>query len=178
MKKSLVVVIPLIILLSNSPSQLLAADETVAKPLNDVGIGRAIVLKRPNDIKMAVSANSEVCSVTVSPDTRSVIVSGVRAGTTTIVLLYDPASGEPETIPISVGRVESECKGIVDVVKQQFPKSNVTLTSILGSSKVILKGSMASAYEHQRVRELIEAIIPRADIVDMSTWACPCCCTR
>jgi hypothetical protein len=139
-----------------------------------VGIGRGLVLKANADVVSASSANSAVCSVVVSPDKRSIILTGVRAGATTVTLLFDPSTSAPETSDIQVGRLASECQQVADFVKQQFPKSNVTVSPIPASSKVILRGNATSAYQHRRIREIIEAMIPRADIIDMLTCNCSC----
>jgi Flp pilus assembly secretin CpaC len=146
----------------------------VAKTVVAVGIGRSVVLRTDADIKAASSANPNVCSVVVSPDTRNFILTGTHAGVTTVTLLFDPTSGSSQTFQIKVGRDSAECQEIADFIKQQFPDSKVSLTPVPASSKVIVKGKTTSTYQRHRILEIIEAMIPHSDVIDMLTCTCTC----
>jgi pilus assembly protein CpaC len=134
-----------------------AADGQMNARFLSLGVGKAVVIDLPRDIKDVLVADPKIANAVIRSSQRAYIIGGSAPGQTNIVF-FDSAGQQIAAYDIAVKR---DLNGVRAALKQLLPDSDVQIEGI--ADGVVLTGSVASPIEAQQAADLAGRLVGGGD---------------
>ena len=130
-----------------------AADGQMNSRFLSLGVGKAVVIDLPRDIKDVLVADPKIANAVIRSSQLAYIIGGDRPGQTNIVF-FDSAGQQIAAYDIAVKR---DLNGVRAALKQLLPNADIQIDGI--GDGVVLTGSVASPIEAQQAADLAGRLV-------------------
>ena len=134
-----------------------AADGQMNSRFLSLGVGKAVVIDLPRDIKDVLVADPKIANAVIRSSQRAYIIGGDKPGQTNIVF-FDSAGQQIAAYDIAVKR---DLNGVRAALKQLLPNADIQIDGI--GDGVVLTGSVASPIEAQQAADLAGRLVGGSD---------------
>jgi len=140
-----------------TPAPVAAADGQLNSHFLSLGVGKAVVIDLPRDIKDVLVADPKIANAVIRSSQRAYIIGGATPGQTNIVF-FDSAGQQIAAYDIAVKR---DLNGVRAALKQLLPNSDIQIDGV--GDGVVLAGTAASPIEAQQAADLATRLVGGAD---------------
>ncbi len=134
-----------------------AADGQMNSRFLSLGVGKAVVIDLPRDIKDVLVADPKIANAVIRSSQRAYIIGGDKPGQTNIVF-FDSAGQQIAAYDIAVKR---DLNGVRAALKQLLPNADIQIDGV--GDSVVLTGSVASPIEAQQAADLAGRLVGGGD---------------
>src|SRR5579883_2818567 len=139
------------------PAPQLAADGQMNSRFLSLGVGKAVVIDLPRDIKDVLVADPKIANAVIRSSQRAYIIGGDKPGQTNIVF-FDSAGQQIAAYDIAVKR---DLNGVRAALKQLLPNSDIQIEGV--GDGVVLAGTAATPIEAQQAADLAGRLVGGGD---------------
>ena len=134
-----------------------AAEGQLNSHFLSLGVGKAVVIDLPRDIKDVLVADPKIANAVIRSSQRAYIIGGDKPGQTNIVF-FDSAGQQIAAYDIAVKR---DLNGVRAALKQLLPNSDIQIDGI--GDGVVLSGMAATPVEAQQAADLAGRLVGGTD---------------
>jgi pilus assembly protein CpaC len=134
-----------------------SADGQMNSRVLSLGVGKAVVVDLPRDIKDVLVADPKIANAVIRSSQRAYIIGGDKPGQTNIVF-FDSAGQQIAAYDIAVKR---DLNGVRAALKQLLPNSDIQIEGI--ADGVVLTGTAATPIEAQQAADLASRLVGGGD---------------
>jgi len=140
-----------------TPAPVAASDGQMNSRFLSLGVGKAVVIDLPRDIKDVLVADPKIANAVIRSSQRAYIIGGSTPGQTNIVF-FDSAGQQIAAYDIAVKR---DLNGVRAALKQLLPNSDIQIEGV--GDGVVLAGTAATPIEAQQAADLATRLVGGAD---------------
>jgi pilus assembly protein CpaC len=134
-----------------------AADGQLNARFLSLGVGKAVVIDLPRDIKDVLVADPKIANAVIRSSQRAYIIGGDKVGQTNIVF-FDSAGQQIAAYDIAVKR---DLNGVRAALKQMLPNADIQIEGV--GDSVVLTGTAATPIEAQQAADLAGRLVGGGD---------------